>query len=110
MNPSQNDIWQTAVYRDAYVADPALACGHLSGISPLLILRVGPFAGDQAAVPAQDSAGRNQPVSPQPCRQKPDQRGEDRPVCPVEPGPGIRAAQNGDLVPQYKQTRRLGGR
>lgn len=38
MNPSQNDIWQIAVYQDAYVADPALACGCFPGMSPLFIL------------------------------------------------------------------------
>jgi hypothetical protein len=38
MNPSQNDIWQTAVYQDAYVAAPALACGCFPDFSPLFIL------------------------------------------------------------------------
>ena len=38
MNPNKDDIWQTAVYQDAYQADPALACGHFPGISPLFIL------------------------------------------------------------------------
>jgi hypothetical protein len=52
-------------------------------------VRVGPVAGDQAAVPAQDGGGSNQPVQPQPWRQQPDQRGEDRPVCPVEPCRGL---------------------
>jgi hypothetical protein len=73
-------------------------------------VRVGPLAGDQAAVPAQDGAGRDQPVYPQRSRQEPDQRGEDRPVGLVEPGPGIGAAQHGDLVPQHEQLRVLGGR
>ena len=51
-------------------------------------VRIGPLPGDQAAVPSQDGAGRDQPVYPQPCRQEPDQRGEDRAVGPVQPGPG----------------------
>src|SRR6185437_15748365 len=34
---------------------------------------VGPLAGGEAAVPVQDSAGRDQPVPPQPCWQEPDQ-------------------------------------
>jgi hypothetical protein len=40
MNPSQNEIWQTAVYQDKYQADAALACacGHLPSVSPLFIL------------------------------------------------------------------------
>ncbi len=71
---------------------------------------IGPLAGDEAAVPAQDDTWGDQPVSTQPCRQEPDQRGEDGAVCPVEPGPGIRAAQDGDLVPQHKQLGVLGGR
>jgi hypothetical protein len=42
--------------------------------------------------------------------QEPDQRGEDRTVGPVQPGPGIGAAQHGDLVPQHQQLCILGGR
>ena len=59
--------------------------------------------GDRAAVPAQDGARGDQPVHPQPRRQEPDQRGKDRAVGPVQPGPGIGAAQHGDLVPQHQQ-------
>jgi hypothetical protein len=55
-------------------------------------VRVGPLAGDEAVVPAQDGAGGDQPVHPQLCWQEPDWRGEDRPVCPLQPGPGISAA------------------
>jgi len=62
-------------------------------------VRVGPLAGDQAAVPAQDGAGGDQPVHPQPSRQKPDQRSQDRAVGPVRPGPRMGPAQHGDLVP-----------
>src|SRR5246127_1691927 len=62
-----------------------------------------PLAGDQAAVPAQDGAGGDQPVRSQPCWQEPDQRGEDCAVGPVEPGPGTGTAQHGDLVPQHEQ-------
>jgi hypothetical protein len=57
---------------------------------------VGPFPGDQAAVPPEHGARRDQPVPPQPCRQDPDRRGEDRAVGPVEPGPRIGAAQHCD--------------
>ena len=49
---------------------------------------IGPVAGDQAAVPAQDVTWRDQPVHPQLCWQQPDQRGEDHPVGPIEPRPG----------------------
>jgi hypothetical protein len=54
-------------------------------------------------VPAQDGAWGDQPVHPQPCWQEPDERGEDRPVGPVEPGPRMSAAQHSDLVPQHEQ-------
>ena len=77
---------------------------------PSRLVRIGPLAGDQAAVPAQDGAGGDQPVRPQPGRQEPDQRGEDRAVGPVQPGPRIGAAQHGDLVPQHEQLGILGCR
>ncbi len=73
-------------------------------------MRIGPLAGDQAAVPAQDDAGGDQPVHPQPCRQEPDQGGEDGAVGPIQPGPGINAAQHGDLMPQHQQLGVLGRR
>jgi hypothetical protein len=65
--------------------------------------RIGLLSGDQAAVPPQDGTGGDQPVCPQPSRQERNQRGQDRSVGPVEPGPGIGAAQHGDLVPQHQQ-------
>jgi len=77
---------------------------------PSCPVRVGPVAGDQAAVPPQDGTGRDQPVHPQLCWQQPDQRGEDRSVGPVEPGPRIGTAQHRDLVSQYEQLGVLGGR
>jgi hypothetical protein len=52
-------------------------------------LRVSPLSGDQAPVPPQDRAGRDQPVHPQPCRQKPDQRGEHRAVGQSSRGLGV---------------------
>jgi hypothetical protein len=81
-----------------------------AGRRPSCLVRAGPFSGDQTAVPSQDSAGGDQPVHPEPCREKPDQRGEDRAVGPVEPGPGMGAAQHGDFVPQHEQLDVLGGR
>ena len=56
---------------------------------PSRTVRIGPLAGDQAAVPAQVGAGGDQPVRSQPCRQEPDQRGEDRPVGPAGRGRGF---------------------
>jgi hypothetical protein len=55
------------------------------------------------AVPAQDGTGGDQPVRSQLCQQEPGQRGEDRPVGPVEAGPGIDPSQHGGLVPQHEQ-------
>ena len=50
--------------------------------------RIGPLPGDQATVPPQDGARRDQPVRPQPSRQEPDQRGQHRPAGLVPPGLG----------------------
>jgi len=58
---------------------------------------------DQPAVPAQDGAGRDKPVHPQPRGQDPDQHGEDSPVGPDHPGPRPGAPQDGDLMPQHEQ-------
>jgi hypothetical protein len=49
-------------------------------------------------------------MRPEPSRQEPDQRGEDCAVGPVQPWPGIGAAQHGDLVSQDEQLGVLGGR
>ena len=70
-------------------------------------VRVGPLLSDQAAVPPQHGAGRNQPVRPQPSGQVPDQRCQDGAVSPVQAGPGRGPAQYGDLVPQHQQLRVL---
>jgi hypothetical protein len=74
---------------------------------PSRAVRVGPLLSDQATVPPQDGARGDQPVRPQPSGQMPDQRGEDRSVGPVQPGPGLGAAQHGDPVPQHQQLRVL---
>ena len=76
---------------------------------PSCPVRIGPLAGDQAAVPAQDGAGGDQPVRSQLSGQEPDQRGEDCAVGPVEPGPRMGAAQHSDLMPQHEQLGVLGG-
>ncbi len=77
---------------------------------PSCPVRVGPLPDGQTAMPPQDSAGSDQPVHQQLCRQEPDQCGEDRAVGPVQPGPRMSAAQHGDLVPQHEQLRVLGSR
>ena len=73
-------------------------------------VRIGPLPGDQAAVPPQDGTGGDQAMRLQPSRQEPDERGEGCAVGPVQPGPGIGAAQHGDLVPQHEQLGVLGSR
>jgi hypothetical protein len=42
-------------------------------------------------------------VRPQASGQVPDQRSQHGPVGPVQPGPGIGAAEHGDFVPQHQQ-------
>jgi hypothetical protein len=87
------------------IATPAPAqCHH-----DLLCATQATTLGDQAAVPAQDGAGGDEPVCSQLCRQEPDQGGEDRAVGPVEPGSRMGPAQHGDLVPQHEQFGVLGG-
>jgi hypothetical protein len=49
-------------------------------------------------VPGEQRARRDQAVAAQPGRQEAGQCGQDRPVGPVQPGPGDLAAQNGDFV------------
>jgi hypothetical protein len=91
--------------------EPLDECGDLGADwRPSHSVRVGPVAGDQAAMPAQDSAGGYQLVRLQPWRQEPDQRGEERPVGPVQPGPRMCPAQHGDLMPQHQQLGVLGSR
>jgi hypothetical protein len=57
--------------------------------------------GDQATVPAQDGTRSDQPMRSQASRQELDERGHHRPVSPVQPEPGIGAAQDSDLMPQH---------
>jgi hypothetical protein len=49
-------------------------------------------------------------MCPQRSGQVPDQRGQHRAICPVQPGPAIAAAQHRDLMPQHQQLGVLGGR
>jgi hypothetical protein len=71
-------------------------------------VRVSPPPGDQAAMPPQDGAGRDQPVRPQGPGQVPDQRGEHRAVGPVHAGPWLGPPQHRDLMAQDEQPGVLG--
>ena len=54
-------------------------------------------------MPAQDRARGDQPVILYRGGQQPDQPGQDRPIGPVQPRPGIAPPQERDLVPQHQQ-------
>ena len=70
--------------------------------------RVGPLAGNQTAVPGQQSPRRHQPTSSQRCREQPGQCRQDRPVGPVRLGPGHLAAEHHHLLAQRQDLRVLG--
>jgi hypothetical protein len=81
-------------------------CGDLGADwRPARPLRRRPFPVGQAMMPPQDGPRVDQPVCPQLPGQDPDQRGHDGSISPVEPGPGLSAAQHGGLVPQHQQFR-----
>jgi len=78
---------------------PDRRCGGWSAWSSA---RVGPAAGDELGVPAQQRSGRHQPQLAQRGRQQPAQRAEYRAVEPRERWPVVRAAQHGDLMTQHQ--------
>jgi hypothetical protein len=65
--------------------------------------RIRPLLGDQATMPTQDRAWRDQPMPAQHLRQPPDQRGEDRAIRPVQAGLRVGSAQHGDFMPQHQK-------
>jgi hypothetical protein len=64
---------------------------------------IGPLLGDQATMPAQDRARRNQAMPPQPLRQPADEGGEDRAIRPIQARLRIGSAQHGNFVAQHQQ-------
>ena len=54
-------------------------------------------------MPAQDRVRTDQTMATQRSRQPPNERGEHSPVCPVQVGSGVGAAEHGDLVPEDEQ-------
>ncbi len=71
---------------------------------------IGPFLGDEATMPAQDCARRDQAMPPQHWWQPPDERGEDRSIRPVQAGLRVGSAQHGDFVTQHQELDVLGRR
>ncbi len=65
--------------------------------------------GDQPAVPGQQGARCHDPMEPKPLGQQPRQRGQQRPVGPVQSRPGDLPAQHSDLMPQYQDLGLFGG-
>ena len=61
-------------------------------------------------MPAQDRVQGDHAVAPQCAGQPPHERGEHRPVCPVQARSWVGAAQDGDLVAQHEELEVLGGR
>jgi hypothetical protein len=69
-------------------------------------VRVRPRARDQAAVPGQQRAWRDEPACP-PRRWQPGQRGQDRPVGPVRLRPGDRTPEHRYLMTEHHDLRVL---
>ena len=74
-----------------------------------LAIRVGPGAGYQPPVPAQQRLGLDQEARPAGAGQHAADCGEQRPVGGFEPGPRDLAAQDGELVAQDQDLQILGG-
>ena len=103
---------------DASVAPAGILAGHpqhqgpdrrWGGWSAWSSVRVGPAAGDELGVPAQQGSGRHQPQLAQRGGQQPAQRAEHGAVEPGQCWPGVGAAQHGDLVTQRQDLGVLGG-
>jgi hypothetical protein len=77
--------------------------------SPGCAGRVGPGAGDQAAMPAQQRLRLDEAPRPARPRQDPAQRGEQGAVGGLEPGSRDLAAQCGQLVAKHQDLQVLGG-
>jgi hypothetical protein len=102
---------------DAPVAPAGILAGHpqhqdtdrrRDRWSALSSARVGPAAGDELVVRAQQGSGRDQSQLAQRGGQQPAQRAEHRSVGPGQCWPGV-AAQHGDLVTQHQDLDVLGG-
>jgi hypothetical protein len=70
---------------------------------PATLVRIGPAASDQVAMPAQQGFGLDRQPAPGWSGQQPYEPSQHRPVGPVDPRPGPLAAQHRDLVAQHQQ-------
>jgi hypothetical protein len=55
-------------------------------------------------MPAQNRVGRDQPIAAHGVRHQPAQRGEHRPVGPIQARLGDRSTQDRDLVAQHSRS------
>jgi hypothetical protein len=72
-------------------------------------VRVGPGAGDEAPVPAQQRVGLDQEAGPDRPGQHAADRGQQRPVSRLEPGSWDLAVKDGELVAQHQDLQVFGG-
>jgi hypothetical protein len=73
-----------------------------------LVVRVGPGAGDQASVPAQQRLGRDEEARPAGSGQRAAGRSQQRPVGGLQLGSWCLAAEHGELVAQHQDLQVLG--
>jgi hypothetical protein len=71
-------------------------------------MRVGPGAGDQTAMPAQQRVRPDEEARPARSRQHATDGGEQGPVCRLQPGTWELATQHGELVAQDEDLQILG--
>jgi hypothetical protein len=83
--------------------------GVIDGRTPQA-MGIGPLLSDQATMPAQDRARRNQAMPPQHLRQPADEGREDRAIRPIQARLRIGSAQHGNFVAQHQQLDVLGHR
>ena len=102
---------------DASVAPGRVLAGHpqyqgpdrlRGGWAARLASRVGPAAGDEAGVPAQQGSRRHQPQPAQLRGQQPAQRAEERAVDPAQRRAWVVSAQHGNLVAEHQDLDVLG--
>jgi hypothetical protein len=96
---------------DSLVSPAVILPGHardqrdhrlIDGPTPEMV-GIGPLVGDQATMPVQDRARRDQAMLAQHRGQRPDQRGKHRSIRPVQARLRIGSAQHRDFVAQHQE-------